>query len=171
MQPTDRNNSFNVRPASVADAAVIAAHRASMFQDMGTVTSATAPALRDMTIEYLQRALPSGEYLGWLMFETSTPEMIIGGAGLFLRQIPPFPIVHGPLAGTVAQGRQGIVMNVYVDRAWRRRGFANMLMQHVMDFARADGVESLVLHASKEGRPLYEQLGFLATNEMRLVPT
>jgi len=46
-----------------------------------------------------------------------------------------------------------------------------MLMQHVMEFAGSEGVESHVLHASSEGRPLYEPLGFTATNEMRLVPT
>jgi hypothetical protein len=44
-------------------------------------------------------------------------------------------------------------------------------MHEVMLFANESGVESLVLHASKDGRPLYEQLGFKATNEMRLVQT
>ena len=142
-----------------------------MFLDMGTITSATAPPLQDLTIRYLMRALPAREYLGWFLYEQSAPETIIAGAGIFLRDIMPFPIMHGPLAGTVAVGKQGIVMNVYVDRAWRRRGLAHMLMQHVLTFARAEGVESLVLHASRDGRPLYEQLGFAATNEMRLVPT
>ncbi len=30
-----------------------------------------------------------------------------------------------------------------------------------------DGAEVDVLHASPDGRPLYEPLGFVATNEMR----
>jgi hypothetical protein len=34
--------------------------------------------------------------------------------------------------------------------------------------AQATGLASLVLHASDAGRPLYERLGFVATNEMRL---
>lgn len=33
--------------------------------------------------------------------------------------------------------------------------------------AREARVSHLVLHASSEGRPLYEALGFVATNEMR----
>jgi hypothetical protein len=40
-------------------------------------------------------------------------------------------------------------------------------MEQVIDGARAAGVSHLVLHASAEGRPLYETLGFKPTNEMR----
>jgi hypothetical protein len=40
-------------------------------------------------------------------------------------------------------------------------------MEHVLAGARAAAVSHLVLHASAEGRPLYEALGFKATNEMR----
>ena len=40
-------------------------------------------------------------------------------------------------------------------------------MQHVIDWARGHGIARLVLHASSEGRQLYERLGFEATNEMR----
>jgi hypothetical protein len=34
----------------------------------------------------------------------------------------------------------------------------------------ARGVGRIVLHASAEGRRLYERLGFVQTNEMRLAP-
>ena len=40
-------------------------------------------------------------------------------------------------------------------------------MRELLSWCRANGVESVVLHASPEGRPLYEQLGFTPTNEMR----
>ena len=40
-------------------------------------------------------------------------------------------------------------------------------MEEVLHWARGSGLETLVLHASTEGRHLYEQLGFLPTNEMR----
>lgn len=64
-------------------------------------------------------------------------------------------------------GPQGLILNVYTEPAWRRRGLAVLLMQRVLDWAAANGVKSLVLHASNDGRPLYEKLGFTATNEMR----
>ena len=37
-----------------------------------------------------------------------------------------------------------------------------------MEWCAREGVETVILHASDEGRPLYERLGFEATNEMRL---
>ncbi len=67
-------------------------------------------------------------------------------------------------------GMQGVVLNVYTEPAWRRRGLAALLMGHVLDWAKANGVKSLVLHASREARLLYEKLGFVPTNEMRYAP-
>ena len=58
-------------------------------------------------------------------------------------------------------------MNVFTERAWRRRGIAEQLMQHVIDWSRSHGIARLVLHASPDGRSLYERLGFEPTNEMR----
>jgi len=61
---------------------------------------------------------------------------------------------------------EAIVVNVYTEPAWRRRGAARTLMEQVIDWARAQGIGRLVLHASKDGRALYERLGFAPTNEM-----
>ncbi len=40
-------------------------------------------------------------------------------------------------------------------------------MKEIIDYAKAERLDRLVLHASKYGRGLYERLGFAATNEMR----
>jgi hypothetical protein len=37
-----------------------------------------------------------------------------------------------------------------------------------MEWCEREGVGAVILHASPEGRALYESLGFEATNEMRL---
>jgi GNAT superfamily N-acetyltransferase len=60
-------------------------------------------------------------------------------------------------------------VNVYTEQAWRRRGVARFLMEALMQWARDERLDSLILHASTDGRPLYEQLGFEPTNEMRYV--
>ena len=40
-------------------------------------------------------------------------------------------------------------------------------MTHVLAWTRDQAITSSVLHASDAGRPLYEALGFVPTNEMR----
>jgi len=65
------------------------------------------------------------------------------------------------------RGPQALVMNVFTERAWRRRGVGEALMREVLRWCRANGVDSVVLHASEDGRPLYWNLGFTPTNEMR----
>ena len=73
-----------------------------------------------------------------------------------------------PSAPQVGFGGARIVLNVYVERAWRRRGVADALMRAVLDGLAGRGIRRIVLHASDDGRRLYERLGFVATNEMRL---
>jgi len=65
-------------------------------------------------------------------------------------------------------GPEAIVLNVYVEPAWRRRGVADALMRAVLDGLAGRGIRRIVLHASDDGRRLYERLGFMPTNEMRL---
>ena len=59
-------------------------------------------------------------------------------------------------------------MNVYTEAAYRRRGLVRGLMKTAMEWCAREGVGTVIPHASDEGRPLYEKLGFEATDEMRL---
>ena len=46
-----------------------------------------------------------------------------------------------------------------------------LLMQHIIDWSRQEQLDRLVLHASDDGRALYEKLGFVQTSEMKFVGT
>ncbi len=159
-------DTFIVRRATAADAAVIARHRAEMFKDMGQLSEDLYQPLVAATIGYLETALPQEEYVGWLAASADNPGLNLGGAGVQQRRVLPHPPKNGE--HKLAVGRQGIVINVFTERAWRRRGIAALLMNHVLDWARSTGLETLVLHAAPDGRHLYEKLGFVQTNEMRL---
>jgi GNAT superfamily N-acetyltransferase len=63
---------------------------------------------------------------------------------------------------------RGNIVNVYTETAYRRKGLARELMKTAMEWCAREGVEMVILHASDHGRPLYERLGFEATNEMTL---
>ena len=157
---------FLVRRAEVEDAAVIAWHRARMFQEMGELSKEAFEELRAATLTWTERALASGEYVGWLGTPTSRPDAIAGGAGIQLRQVAPHPC-RPPRGAAIGKGRHAIVLNVFTEPEWRRRGLAMLLMEEVLRWTRAEQLDRLVLHASPQARPLYEKMGFVLTNEMR----
>jgi ribosomal protein S18 acetylase RimI-like enzyme len=84
---------------------------------------------------------------------------IIGTAGALLTSGYPAAI-HGI--------RNGYIFGVHVDAPYRGRGIATKLTENAIAFLRSRDPWSIRLHASPFGRPIYEKLGFAATNEMQL---
>ena len=90
-----------------------------------------------------------------------------GGRGSSaLRQAPPHPC-RPAKEGVFAKGRHAIVLNVFTEPQWRRRGVAALLMNEIVRWAQNEKLDQLVLHSSPQARSLYERMGFNATNEMR----
>ena len=56
-------------------------------------------------------------------------------------------------------------MNVYTHEDYRRRGVARRLVEMLMEEAKDRGVTEISLDATDSGRPLYESLGFKASDE------
>jgi len=157
---------YAIRRATPADAGILARHRAEMFRDMGQLPDGLRGTLVEAARAYFVRAIADGSYIAWVAELDDQLREIVGGAGLQLRELLPRP--HAASA-RLMRGPQGLIVNVYTEPAWRRRGVADALMRDLLRWCRANGVESLVLHASDDGRALYEKLGFVPTNEMRYV--
>jgi GNAT superfamily N-acetyltransferase len=155
--------SVTIRRATEADVPALAYHRAAMFRDMGVLAEHLFQPLVDASLRYLPDAMQTGEYISWVATEGS--DAIVAGAGLQLRRMLPRPDDDG---GELIYGPQALVLNVYTEPAWRRRGVAKLLMHELLSWTTRNGVKSVVLHAAPEARSLYEKLGFVATNEMRL---
>jgi GNAT superfamily N-acetyltransferase len=143
--------------AGLDDAAAIVEHRRKMFRDMGRRDEAMLEQMSAAFEPWLRRRMESGEYLAWMA--VAAHGGIAGGAGLWLMDWPPHVIGSG--------ARRGNILNVYVRPESRRRGIARALMETALDWTRTNGVDCVILHASDEGRALYESLGFKPTNEMR----
>ena len=160
---------FKIRLATPDDVDAIAEHRARMFDEMGEVPPGAFELLRVKSRDRLQDFLKRGEYIGWLAIPAQRPDIIAGGAGVQLRHVLPHPLSRTNAGNGIAEGRHAIIINVFTEPQWRRQGIALLLLQRIIDWAQAERLDCLVLHASEAGRSLYEQLGFVGTNEMRLV--
>ncbi|HEV3409085.1 MAG TPA: GNAT family N-acetyltransferase [Chthoniobacterales bacterium] len=159
---------FTIRLATPADAPIIAWHRARMWQDMGDLPDELFETLRARAESFFRAAIISRDYVGWVAAPATDAETIIAGAGVSLRDSLPSPRkMNGKTVG-VTTGKLGLLINVFTEPEWRRRGVAMLLMQRVIDWSHEQRLDRLILHASDAGRPLYEKMGFRATNEMRL---
>lgn len=107
--------------------------------------------------EYFDAAVRDGTYLG-VMLETEAGT--VGGGGVV--------IAHWPGSPMNRAARRAWILNIYVEREYRGRGYATAIMGRLIEWCRENGFESVALHASEAGRPIYEKLGFRQTNEMRL---
>ncbi len=149
---------MSIRPNTVADIPDLVRLRRLMFEDMGWQDSAKLDASDRACQRYFARAIPAGEYHGWLAV-TAAGQAVASG-GLVIDQHPPGP---GNLSG-----KTGYIMNVVTLPDHRRQGLARRLMDVMLAWLAERGIEQVTLHASDMGRPLYQGLGFEASNEMRL---
>ncbi len=157
---------YTIRRCDLNDAAVIARHRVEMFRDMGDVpTDVLAERLLDESTRALAAEIERGAYFGW--FAVTDAGEVIAGVGAHVK--PQLPRISH--SGTrVSSSVVPLVVNVYTEPAWRKRGIASALMSSLMQWTQENGFDRVVLHASDAGRPLYASMGFLPTNEMRWTP-
>ncbi len=130
-----------------------------MFFDMGHEDADTLDPMIVAFRPWLQRMMASREYLAWLVMTQDGD--IAAGVGLWLMDWPPHLI--GP--GT----RRANLLNVYTEKPFRRHGLARQLVDTAVAWCYMNGIRTVILHASTEGRRVYENLGFKPTNEMRLI--
>lgn len=100
--------------------------------------------------------------LGFQAFVAEVDGQIVGSTSC-QRFAGLYPLVLAP-----ALRDYGYIWGVYVEPAYRRRGLARQLTQMAAEYLKTLGCTHALLHASPTGKPVYAQLGFLPTNEMRL---
>lgn len=61
-------------------------------------------------------------------------------------------------------GNRAHLMNVYTRADYRRRGISKKMVEILIDEAKGNGVTEISLYATEMGRPLYESLGFKASD-------
>ena len=141
-----------VREALAADIPALVRLRMALFGELGELDDPQASdALWQATQSYFSAAQADGSARSWLV-EAEGEAVACGTLALFVR--PPYP---GNLAG-----REAYLLNMYTLPAYRKQGMASALLDAMVVHACAERLGKVWLHASDEGRPLYERIGFVA---------
>lgn len=129
-----------------------------MWEDIGGRSPAE---LAEHDVRYRAWAAPKlrrGEILG-LIAEDRRRHALASGV-VWLREGQPRP-------GSVAR-REPYLMSMFTEPRARGRGLASAIVREFARLLEGRGFPRIELHASVEGRPVYERLGFTRTYEMRL---
>lgn len=155
MLPSSLN--ITIREASPADIPEILRQRCGMYEAMGTKDPDALKAMAKLSAGYLSKAMADGSFRAWLACDGA--RVVCGGAVI----VTPWLAHPDDL-----ECRRVTILNVYTNPEYRRRGLARKITQTMIDWCRREGFARVTLHASDDGRRLYESLGFELSNEMRL---
>ena len=109
--------------------------------------------------EYYKRALETGEYITYLVYDNGT---FIGAGGVSFYQVMP--------TYRNSTGKKAYIMNMYTAPEYRRKGIASHTLDLLVKDAREQGVSQITLEATEMGRSLYEKYGFVKMeDEMELI--
>jgi len=149
--------SILVREGTPSDLDEILRQRRGMYEDMDSTDAAALDSMISICAPYLAEALANGSFRSWLGMMHDT---VVGGGAVL---ISPWP--SHPYDGIC---RRATILNVYTYPKYRRKGVARALLRTMLDWCQREGFPVVFLHASTDGCPLYQSLGFEPTNEMRL---
>jgi len=152
------SDEISIRPIEIPDIPVLVHLRRSMFEAMGFENIDQLNACDAAVQKYFTESIPTGRFRGWLAIATTGEA--VGSGGVVIDQHPPGP--------DNLSGKIGYIMNLVTIPNYRRRGIARQMMQIMLKWLADQGIEVVSLHASGSGRPLYMELGFLDSNEMRM---
>ncbi|MEH2291211.1 GNAT family N-acetyltransferase [Nostoc sp.] len=151
---------FNLRQANLQDLETLIQLHLELLQEAGEIKGdSDTTNLAEATRKYLGEKMPPGEFLAWI---AEVDNQIVATSGLVFFQRPPY---NGNLSGLEAY-----ILNVYTIPMWRGQGIATALLKEIISFVRATEAKRLWLHATENGKRIYEKLGFVSTSkEMEMV--
>lgn len=137
------------RKAGLNDIGTVTALRMEMLAGQPGMTEALAVSIRCNTEQYTRDGFLNDTYRVWIAEEDSN---IVSMGGICFFMLPPNDWCPG---GTTAY-----IGSLYTVPGFRRRGIAKNLINLLMDEARGNSCERILLNATDMGRTLYEKSGF-----------
>lgn len=150
---------WTIRRAVAGDIDDLVRLRLAMLAELNELVDPHAAA--EANRRYFCEKLPRGEFIAFL---AEADGEVVATSGLVLWERP-------PTSGR--RGMDGYIMNMYTLPEWCGRGIATALLERLILCAEQAGARRVFLRAmSKEGRRIYERLGFVGSHsymELRFV--
>ena len=148
---------YQFRLLRVEDVPTLIHHRCQMFTDMG---QGKHPKMEGMLVAFENWAVGAIERGHHTGFVAEHQGQAVSSLSLI------FPEYSPRLQDLDAH--RPYIFNIYTEPQHRRKGLARKLVEMALELCQERGATLVALHASEDGRALYESLGFKASNEMTI---
>jgi ribosomal protein S18 acetylase RimI-like enzyme len=151
---------WSIRQAEESEDALLAIHFERMWADTGVAKEHVLDDAAQRVVAFVQEARSRHEYRAFLA--VTEDGNVVGSAGC--------QVFAGLYPNVLASQyrRYGYVWGVFVEPSYRKAGIATALTEMANAYLCSIGCTHVLLHASPQGRHVYERLGFEPTNELRL---
>ena len=132
--------------------------RAELFEELGEINKNTdISELKSATTQYYLSHI-NKDLICWGMLQNKKL-IAIGSLCLFTR----IPYKEN------LSGSEGYILNIYTSPQFRRCGFANQILDAIIEYSQKNCIKRLWLNASEQGEKIYAERGFIKKeNEMEL---
>jgi GNAT superfamily N-acetyltransferase len=145
-----------LRPARSSDLPILADAWYAMLEEDGLLAQSVAPSWRELLVADFEAGLLAGTSR---RFVIEVGQRVAATGVVYLNRNP---------AAVALTGLTATLAGIYTFPAYRRRGYARAIVARLLEYCREEGCHAVRLRASAQGRPLYEQFGFVPTDDMVL---
>ncbi|HOV28304.1 MAG TPA: GNAT family N-acetyltransferase [Pseudobacteroides sp.] len=138
-----------IRRGNIEDINSLVELRLNLLKEVGNIKDDTnIEELKKSSIDYFEKKIDNG-FLFWVAEDNLK---VIGISGLVFMERPP---ENGNLTGL-----EGYIMNIYIVPTYRHKGIAIGILKKMILFLKEMGVKRVWLHATEDGRIIYDKIGF-----------
>ena len=132
--------------------------RIALLEELGEIRKDTdASQLKLATNQYYLSHI-NKDLISWGIFQKENI-VAIGSLCLFTR----IPYKEN------LSGLEGYILNIYTSAQFRKCGFANQILDNIIEYSRKNNIKRLWLSSSEQGKKLYTERGFIKKdNDMEL---
>ena len=138
---------MNYRKANIEDVNQLVELRKKQLIDEGCYSENNIDAELE---KYFSSSIINENLIVWIATED---ESIVGTCGVCFFQYPP--------SFSNVTGRIAYITNVYTRNEYRKQGIATKLLELINEEIKNKGCKFARLHASSQGKKLYEKIGFV----------
>jgi GNAT superfamily N-acetyltransferase len=144
---------MQIRPITSDDLTDVARLRLALLEETGATLGADERNALLVTNEaFFRKNLYSPAWQSWC---AEVDGHVVGVGTLAVFERPPY-------SGN-PQGKDAYLLNMFTEPAYRGKGAAKAILHAALAHAKENGVGKVVLHASPDGRPMYDKQGFRAS--------